>query len=363
MPATRTASAPRRSSGRPARCRPTRVLMPVLSHRGPFQMQGIRPCHENWNRAVVIRSWPAHRTRADVNAERGRPYALAAMSTLPPPSLDPLAAFRARRAGGPRHRCVERAGRPLRRGCSTRPARRWCVAARRQERLEALAGRPARRGAPSPPTSAETTSSGAAGGRGARALRDRGRPRQQRRRRLTPSPSRTRTSTRSAGRWRSTSPRCGTCASWPASRWWPRARAASSTSRRCSASSAPRPIKQAHYVASKGAVVTLTKELALQWARKGVRVNALCPGWFPSEMTAGMESDEGSQRFITAQLADPPHGRGARARRAPAPPGQRRRLVHDRALPRGRRRLARSLTGPGPAPRSCRLRAGGRCRW
>ncbi len=58
------------------------------------------------------------------------------------------------------------------------------------------------------------------------------------------------------------------------------------------------PIKQAHYVASKGAVVTLTKELALQWARKGVRVNALCPGWFPSEMTAGMESDEGSQRFI-----------------------------------------------------------------
>jgi NAD(P)-dependent dehydrogenase (short-subunit alcohol dehydrogenase family) len=63
------------------------------------------------------------------------------------------------------------------------------------------------------------------------------------------------------------------------------------------------PIKQAHYVASKGAVVQLTKELALQWARKGVRVNALCPGWFPSEMTAGMESDEGSQRFI--QLNSP----------------------------------------------------------
>lgn len=58
------------------------------------------------------------------------------------------------------------------------------------------------------------------------------------------------------------------------------------------------PIKQAHYVASKGAVIQLTKELALQWARKGVRVNALCPGWFPSEMTEGMDTDEGSRRFV-----------------------------------------------------------------
>ncbi|MGD9703300.1 MAG: SDR family NAD(P)-dependent oxidoreductase [Acidimicrobiia bacterium] len=58
------------------------------------------------------------------------------------------------------------------------------------------------------------------------------------------------------------------------------------------------PVKQAHYCASKGAVVNLTRELGLQWARKGVRVNALCPGWFQSEMTAGMESDESSQRFI-----------------------------------------------------------------
>jgi NAD(P)-dependent dehydrogenase (short-subunit alcohol dehydrogenase family) len=58
------------------------------------------------------------------------------------------------------------------------------------------------------------------------------------------------------------------------------------------------PIKQAHYCASKGAVINLTRELALQWARKGVRVNALCPGWFQSEMTAGMESDDSSQRFI-----------------------------------------------------------------
>ena len=58
------------------------------------------------------------------------------------------------------------------------------------------------------------------------------------------------------------------------------------------------PVKQANYAASKGAVINMTRELALQFARKGVRVNALCPGWFETEMTAGMESDDGSQRYI-----------------------------------------------------------------
>jgi NAD(P)-dependent dehydrogenase (short-subunit alcohol dehydrogenase family) len=68
------------------------------------------------------------------------------------------------------------------------------------------------------------------------------------------------------------------------------------------------PIKEAHYTASKGAVVNLTRELALQWARKGVRVNALCPGWFPSEMTAMMENDAASQDFIKANSPIPRMG-------------------------------------------------------
>ena len=39
------------------------------------------------------------------------------------------------------------------------------------------------------------------------------------------------------------------------------------------------------YQAAKGAVVNLTKNLAVSWADRGVRVNCIAPGWFPSEMT------------------------------------------------------------------------------
>lgn len=59
------------------------------------------------------------------------------------------------------------------------------------------------------------------------------------------------------------------------------------------------PIAQASYVASKGGVVALTRELGCQWARRGVRVNALAPGWFRSEMTdESMFEDERSMRWI-----------------------------------------------------------------
>jgi NAD(P)-dependent dehydrogenase (short-subunit alcohol dehydrogenase family) len=58
------------------------------------------------------------------------------------------------------------------------------------------------------------------------------------------------------------------------------------------------PIKQASYCATKGAVVNLTRELGVQWARKGVRVNALAPGWFPSEMTELMFTDDGANQYM-----------------------------------------------------------------
>jgi gluconate 5-dehydrogenase len=42
------------------------------------------------------------------------------------------------------------------------------------------------------------------------------------------------------------------------------------------------------YAATKGAVINLTRDLAVHWAPKGIRVNALGPAYFPSEMTEGI---------------------------------------------------------------------------
>ncbi|MBO0904265.1 SDR family NAD(P)-dependent oxidoreductase [Jiella sonneratiae] len=46
----------------------------------------------------------------------------------------------------------------------------------------------------------------------------------------------------------------------------------------------------ASYMASKGAVHQLTKALAVEWAKTGVRVNALAPGYIGTEMTLEMRS-------------------------------------------------------------------------
>jgi NAD(P)-dependent dehydrogenase (short-subunit alcohol dehydrogenase family) len=57
-------------------------------------------------------------------------------------------------------------------------------------------------------------------------------------------------------------------------------------------------IPHASYSTSKAAVINMTRELAAQWAKRGVRVNAIGPGYFPSEMTEKMFTDERAQEFI-----------------------------------------------------------------
>jgi len=57
-------------------------------------------------------------------------------------------------------------------------------------------------------------------------------------------------------------------------------------------------VPQASYAASKGGVVNLTRELAAQWARRGLRVNTVAPAWFASEMTGDMFDDERSMVWV-----------------------------------------------------------------
>lgn len=42
------------------------------------------------------------------------------------------------------------------------------------------------------------------------------------------------------------------------------------------------------YNASKGAVITFTKDLAVKWGPRGIHVNAIAPGFFPTKMSKGL---------------------------------------------------------------------------
>ena len=57
----------------------------------------------------------------------------------------------------------------------------------------------------------------------------------------------------------------------------------------------------APYYASKGAVINLTRALAIEWAPCKINVNAIAPGFFPSEMTETVFRDEKTLKYILSR--------------------------------------------------------------
>ncbi len=60
------------------------------------------------------------------------------------------------------------------------------------------------------------------------------------------------------------------------------------------------------YCASKGAVAQLTRTLAIEWAKYKIRVNAIAPGFFRTQLNAGMLA---SQAYLKPIIAKTPLGR------------------------------------------------------
>jgi NAD(P)-dependent dehydrogenase (short-subunit alcohol dehydrogenase family) len=56
--------------------------------------------------------------------------------------------------------------------------------------------------------------------------------------------------------------------------------------------------RAAVYAVSKHGIIGLTKTLAVEWAERGVRVNAISPGFFPTELTKAALSPERRDRAL-----------------------------------------------------------------
>ena len=84
------------------------------------------------------------------------------------------------------------------------------------------------------------------------------------------------------------------------------------------------------YAATKGGIISLTRALAVEWARHNIQVNAIAPGWFVTEMNEAAFGDPSDSRAAHARHPGPAHRPARRDRSA----GRLSRLVriglHDR---------------------------------
>jgi NAD(P)-dependent dehydrogenase (short-subunit alcohol dehydrogenase family) len=70
----------------------------------------------------------------------------------------------------------------------------------------------------------------------------------------------------------------------------------------------------AHYNASKGGTLLLTKTMAVELGPHGIRVNALCPGYIETPLNAAISADLGGQEFADAYASGSiPLGRPGRS--------------------------------------------------
>ena len=93
---------------------------------------------------------------------------------------------------------------------------------------------------------------------------------------------------------------------------------------------------QAHYAASKAAVVSLTQAAAIELGPHGINVNAICPGYVLTEMGAATRTSEMVAAWSATSPLGPLRRAGRRRRRGPVPGVRRRRLLHRPGVQRHR---------------------------
>ena len=101
---------------------------------------------------------------------------------------------------------------------------------------------------------------------------------------------------------------------------------------------------QISYTASKGGVLAMSRELGVEFARSGVRVNAICPGPVSTPLLIELfakDPERAARRLVHVPMGR--FGEAERDRQGSAVPGQRRLVVHDGVVATGRRRHQRRV--------------------